>query len=188
MTIDSKLPKISPAMKPTIFFIEKQQFTQKIFKIVLLLISGIFLFAFIQQVVFNHPFGRRPMSDKGIIAAVLFLAIFNLLFYSMKLVTTIDEEAISVRFYPFHFFSKRFEWSQLSDVIIRQYNPMKEYGGWGLRGFGNKSAMTVSGTWLIEVVFVNNQSLLIGTCKPSEAEKALALSGFKKPEVRSDSV
>ncbi len=167
-------------MKEPILFIEEQRFSQKIFKIVVILISSIFVFAFIQQVILNKPFGVRPMSNMGIISALAFLAIFNLLFYSMKLITTIDKEAITVKFYPFHFFPKRFEWPQLSDVIIRQYNPLKEYGGWGLRGFGKKSVMTVSGSWLIEVVFVNGQSLLIGTCNPQEAEAALKLSNFKK--------
>ena len=174
-------------MTTPILFLEEQHFSQKIFKIILLLISALFLYAFVQQIIFNHPFGRRPMSNMGLIAAIAFLLIFNLLFYSMKLVTTIDKEAITVRFYPFHFFAKRFEWPQLSDVIVRQYNPLKEYGGWGLRGFGKRSVMTVSGTWLIEVVFVNNQSLLIGTCKPEEAKAALELSGFLKPSSGSES-
>lgn len=161
-------------------FIETQRFTQKIFKIVLSLMTILFLFAFIRQVIFNMPFGNHPMSNTGLSAAVIFLALFNILFYSMKLVTTIDQEAITIKFTPFHFFPKRFEWSQLSDVVVRQYDPMKEYGGWGLRGFGKKSLMTVSGNWLIEIVFLNDQRLLIGTCKPQEAEHALQHSGFKK--------
>jgi Family of unknown function (DUF6141) len=169
-------------MKPTILFEESQRFSQKLFRIILLLVSGLFVYAFIHQVLMGVPFGNKPLSDRGIIAALLFLSIFNLLFYSMQLVTTIDEEAISVRFYPFHFFPKRFEWSQLQDVIVREYNPLKEYGGWGLRGFGKKKAMTVSGNWLVEVVFVNGQSLLIGTCKPEEMKAALALTKFKKQD------
>lgn len=167
-------------MKPTILFEESQRFTQKLFRIILLLISGLFLYAFVQQVLIGQPFGNKPLSDKGIIAAIVFLSVFNLLFYSMRLVTTIDEEAISVRFYPFHFFPKRFEWNQLQDVIIREYNPMKEYGGWGLRGFGSKKIMTVSGNWLVEVVFVNGQSLLIGTKKPEEMRSALELTRFRR--------
>jgi hypothetical protein len=167
-------------MKPTILFKESQRFSQKLFRTILLLISALFVYAFIQQVLMGQPFGNKPLSDRGIIAALSFLAIFNLLFYSMQLVTTIDEDAISVRFYPFHFFPKRFEWNQLQDVIVREYNPLKEYGGWGLRGFGKKKAMTVSGNWLVEVVFVNGQSLLIGTCKPEEMKTALTLTRFKK--------
>ncbi len=169
-------------MKPNILFEERQRFSQKIFRIVLVAISAVFIYAFIQQVILGNPFGNKPMSDRGIIAAILFLAIFNLLFYSMQLVTTIDEDALSVRFYPFHFFAKRFEWNQLQDVIIREYNPLKEYGGWGLRGFGNKKVMTVSGHWLVEVVFVNGQSLLIGTCQPEEMKAALAMTNFKRKD------
>ena len=167
-------------MTSPILFNEEQRFSQKLFRIVLLSISALFIYAFVQQVIFHQPFGRRPMSDIGLISALAFLVLINALFYSMKLITTIDKDAITVKFYPFHFFPKRFEWSQLSDVIVRQYNPLKEFGGWGLRGFGKRSVMTVSGTWLIEVVFVNNQSLLIGTCKPEEVKEALALSGFVK--------
>ena len=167
-------------MKPTILFEESQRFSQQLFRIILFLVSALFVYAFIQQVVMGQPFGNKPMSNKGIIAAISFLSIFNLLFYSMQLVTTIDEDAISVRFYPFHFFPKRFEWSQLQDVIIREYKPLKEYGGWGLRGVGNKKTMTVAGNWLVEVVFVNGQSLLIGTKQPEEMKAALALTKFRK--------
>lgn len=91
-------------MKPTILFEESQRFSQQLFRIILFLVSALFVYAFIQQVVMGQPFGNKPMSNKGIIAAISFLSIFNLLFYSMQLVTTIDEDAISVRFYPFHFF------------------------------------------------------------------------------------
>ena len=167
-------------MKPNILFEESQRFSQKLFQIIVFFISCIFVYAFFQQVLFGNPFGNKPMSDKGIMAALIFLSIFNLLFYSMKLVTTIDKDSISVRFYPFHFFPKRFEWNQLQDVIVREYNPLKEYGGWGLRGFGKKSTMTATGNWLVEVVFVNGQSLLIGTKKPEEMKVALNLTKFQK--------
>ena len=166
-----------------ILFKEKQRFSQKIFRGILLLVTGLFIYAFVQQVVLHHPFGNKPMSDKGIFYALVFLAIFNLLFFSMQLVTTIIEDAIIIRFYPFHIFPKRFEWSQLSEVIVREYNPLKEFGGWGLRGFGNKKAMSVSGNWLIEIVFLNNQSLLIGTKCPKEVEAALAKTKFVKKDV-----
>lgn len=167
-------------MESALFFYEKQYFTQRVFKIILFLITAIFTFASIQQLIFKLPFGNRPMSDMALLASMVFLVIFNLLFFSMKLITTIDSKAISIRFYPFHIYTKRFEWPQLSDVIVREYNPIKEFGGWGLRGFGNRKTMTVSGTWLIEIVFVNNQSLLIGTKKPKEAQIALGKSEFEK--------
>ena len=108
-------------------------------------------------------------------------------FHKKTLFFSCNQPRISVYFilsvffiFHFHFFPKRFEWSQLDDVIVRKYNPLKEYGGWGLRGFGKKKAMTVAGNWLVEIVFVNGQSLLIGTCKPEELKAALALTKFKK--------
>lgn len=50
----------------------------------------------------------------------------------------------------------------------------------GVCGVLETKTMTVSGNWLVEVVFVNGQSLLIGTKQPEEMKAALALTKFRK--------
>ncbi len=159
-----------------LLFEEQQRFSHKIFWITLLSLTGLFCYAFIQQYFFHLPFGHKPMTNVGLVFAILFMCFIIILFYNFKLSTKITDEAIIIKLYPFHLYSKRFEWPQLSEIIVREYNPLKEYGGWGLRGFGDKKSATVNGSWAIELVFHNGQSLLIGTKNPEDAKASLKVS------------
>lgn len=162
--------------KMQLLFEEQQRFSHKIFWIAIVSLTALFCYALLQQYFLNIPFGKKPMTNIGLMFAILFMSLIILLFYNFRLSTKITSEAIIIKLYPFHLYSKRFEWPQLSEIIVREYNPLKEYGGWGLRGFGKKKSITLSGNWAIELVFHSGQSLLIGTKKPIEAKSALAVS------------
>jgi hypothetical protein len=168
-----------------VLFVERQRFNQPVFWIFLILITGLFAFAFFQQFILDHPFGKRPMSDRALISSLGLLCFVDLLFFNFKLRTTISDEAIMVKLTPFHIFEKRFEWSQLEEVNVRQYKLIKEYGGWGLRGFATRKSIAQNGRWAIELVFPNGQSLLIGTQKPEDAQLAIekARSNIKVPTI-----
>lgn len=54
--------------------------------------------------------------------------------------------------FPFHINYKYFPWQDLYRVFVRQYSPLVEYGGWGIR-FGSKGrAYHVSGSWGIQLI------------------------------------
>ena len=57
---------------------------------------------------------------------------------------------------------------------IREYKPIMEYGGWGIRGFGSNRALNIKGKIGLQLVFKNGQKLLIGTQKADEIVKILA--------------
>ena len=47
-----------------------------------------------------------------------------LLFWQMKLTTRITQEGIYVRFFPFHFKEKFFDWDSISASYVRTYSPL----------------------------------------------------------------
>ncbi|MDA9349067.1 hypothetical protein N9R21_04810 [Polaribacter sp.] len=105
----------------------------------------------------------------GIIASVLLIFIF-------KLSTRIDEKGIHYQFFPFHFSMKTLLWSEITKAEIRTYDPIGEYGGWGLRYSFNKkkgNAVNVSGDIGIQLTLKNGKKLLIGTQKKEAVSSVL---------------
>jgi hypothetical protein len=70
----------------------------------------------------------------------------------MQLETRIDSEGIRVKYIPFGFSEKFFSWKEIEKCYVRKYNPLVEYGGWGIRGLGNKKAYNVSGNLGIQII------------------------------------
>lgn len=105
----------------------------------------------------------------GIIASVLLIFIF-------KLSTRIDEKGIHYQFFPFHFSMKTLLWSEITKAEVRTYDPIGEYGGWGLRYSFNKkkgNAVNVSGDIGIQLTLKNGKKLLIGTQKKEAVSRVL---------------
>ncbi len=154
-------------------FYETQQFRKWWFILLILCSYGIALYGFIRQVFFGIPFGNKPadnLSFSIIMAGITFLYVF---LFSIRLQTKINEDGIHVRFFPFHLNYKTYKWKEISLVEVIKYNPLAEYGGWGLRYGKSGKAYTISGKFGIKIVFLNHSNLLIGTQKAGEVEKIL---------------
>ncbi|MCW3113115.1 MAG: hypothetical protein JWR18_1511 [Segetibacter sp.] len=96
-----------------------------------------------------------------------------LLLFNMKLETQIRKDGIYVKFFPFHLSFKEYKWNDVKKSYVRQYNPMSEYGGWGLRwGLAGK-AFNVSGDKGLQLEFLDNKKVLIGTNKAEELKATL---------------
>ena len=152
-------------MRNEILFYEVQPFWRnRLLLITLIPISGIFIWGFVQQIIFGNAWGNNPMSDLGLIilTGCMFL-LFGGIFFS-KLQTVITEEGIYVRFFPFIFRTRFFAWEDIEKVYIRKYSPVREYGGWGVRlGWKGGIAYNVYGNVGLQLVFKNGKKRLIGT-------------------------
>src|SRR3712207_3596059 len=101
--------------------------------------------------------------------------LFTILLFNCRLDTTIRKDGVYVRFFPFHLKFKYYDWNGLVKSYVRQYSPLIEYGGWGLRFgiFGKGTAFNVSGDKGLQLEFLNHKKLLIGTNKPDELTQTL---------------
>lgn len=96
------------------------------------------------------------------------------LFVLLKLHTEVRPDGIYVRFFPFHIHFKRFASEDLSECYARQYKPILEYGGWGIRySIRNGRAYNVSGNKGVQLVFDTGKKLLIGSQNPEQLEAAI---------------
>ncbi|MCM8568098.1 hypothetical protein NE848_01840 [Gramella jeungdoensis] len=95
------------------------------------------------------------------------------MFWITRLHTRIDKAGISTKFEPYGIFKRSYKWNDISKVYVRKYKPLMEYGGWGIRGFNKAKAYNVSGNMGIQIITKDGERFLIGTKKPSEAEKVI---------------
>lgn len=154
---------------PLPLFTETQKFKQVWIWLLLLIVLGITLAT--EFLVHTVP------ADSTLIVRIISIAIPLLLvviFYLFRLDTKIDETGIYYRFYPVHIIDNKIGWELIDRIYVRQYSPLREYGGWGIRGLGKNRALNVSGNMGIQIELKNGKRLLLGTRKPDEAEAVLA--------------
>ncbi|CAN1492896.1 hypothetical protein MCERE19_00252 [Spirosomataceae bacterium] len=102
-----------------------------------------------------------------------------LLFWNVRLETVITAEGLYAKLFPLHLKFKFISWDEVSVVYIRQYRPLAEFGGWGLRyGFGGK-AYNIKGNMGLQLNFKDSSNLLIGTQRPEELRVILDKLGQK---------
>jgi len=166
-----------------VLFTERQRlFKQWWLLLILLCINGLFLFGVFKQVIDGQQIGDKPMSNVELLLATGLIIVFTIVFLNARLDTIIKKDGIYVRFFPFHLKFKYYAWEKLTKSYIRQYSPLVEYGGWGLRFglFGKGTAFNVSGNRGLQLEFTDNKKLLIGTKKPDELAETLSNIGQLK--------
>ena len=100
------------------------------------------------------------------------------LFYVTHLHTVVTEKGIYTRVWPLMLRYQLILPAQCREVMIRRYNPVLEYGGYGIR-FGIRGrAYNVSGRYGLTLRYTKGRELLIGTQHPDELLNACTASGF----------
>jgi len=144
-------------------FYEIQQFRQKwIWTILLIVLFVLFL-----------PIISGMVSILLGVILILTGFCFIWLFYSIKLITEIKGDSIHIKFSPFT--TKIIHFSEIIKYEIRQYRPIIEYGGWGIRFNRSGKAYTVSGNIGIQIQLSAGKGILIGTQKTKEFLQAMKL-------------
>ena len=129
-----------------LIFNETQKFKQWWIGFILLCVNGIFIFGIYKQLILRQQFGDKPMGNIGLTILSGITITLAILFWQFRLETRVTKEGITVRFFPFHLNFKHYSWETISKSYIREYSPIKEFGGWGLKKAldGNGKAFNVS--------------------------------------------
>ena len=167
-------------MKANVYFKETQRWLWDSMPIFLLFssLTCLFLYGIIKQVLFGLPFGIKPASNTALFLCFGLCLLLTLPFVIIRLETRIREDGIYVKYFPFHLAYKRYTWTEISKLYVKQYTPIQ--GGplgiletWGIW----KYRYTISGTWGLQLEFVSGRRLLIGTNKHKELTEALNTIG-----------
>jgi hypothetical protein len=155
-------------------FKEQQRFTQTWLIILLAMSIAVPIRIMIQE----YAKENSKMTTNEFVLTLVGILVSVLCIFFFKLTTRIDEKGIHYQFFPFHFSLRRISWSEINSVNVRNYDPIGEYGGWGLKGgsLWNKAkgkAINISGDIGIQLTLKNGKKLLIGTQKESEVKRVL---------------
>lgn len=149
-------------------FKEEQRFTQLWF----LTIMGISILVPIGILINEYNKQDSDLSLSSMLLIILFLLICIVPIFFFKLKTRIDEIGIHYQFFPFQLKFRTIKWLEISNAYVRTYDPIGEFGGWGLKGgWSSKKgkAINVSGDIGIQLELTNGKKLLIGTNKKEDA-------------------
>lgn len=155
-------------------FREEQRFTQWWFW--LLILAGVSPTWYIwwRYILLRRPLPGEEMPDWAVWLLWLGVGvILPAIFASMRLITVVKHDGLYVRFVPFHWKWVRIPLEEVRAVRARQYNPLLEYGGWGIRYGARGKAYNVSGNRGVELEFANGRTLLIGSQRAEELERAV---------------
>lgn len=155
-------------------FKEVQRFTTWWAWLAVIALNGLFIFAIVQQIILNIPFGNKPAPDYILMLIECFMLLLLLFLFSIRLQTSIDETGICYRFYPYQFKETTIAWHELRDAYMRDYNSFHEYGGYGIRYGSAKTGRAINTSAScnrgLQLQFNDGKLLLIGTKKPEEIE------------------
>ena len=117
--------------------------------------------------------------EEGISTGIWLWIIFpmfgiNGLLYFAKLVTEVREEGIYLRFIPFHFKWVKIDYTDIEQYESIKYNPMRDYGGWGIKWGREGKAYNVSGNLGVKLMLNDGKRIMIGSQRPDQMVEAIS--------------
>ncbi len=93
----------------------------------------------------------------------------------MRLATTVTADAISVRYGLLY--RTKIPLSEVARAQAVEYAPIREYGGWGIRGSSRRRALNARGNRGVLLTRADGRTVLVGSQRPRELLDALARAG-----------
>ena len=113
----------------------------------------------------------------GAAAAVQGLAILGpmaLIANLLSMKTVVAEGALTVTFgWAFPMYRRTIRLSQILSAEVVTYNPLLEYGGWGIRGWGGNVAFNARGNRSVRLGLEGGKRVLVGSQRPEALAQAL---------------
>lgn len=162
-------------MPKKVYFKEVQRFKQWWIWLILIGLNTLFISLLTLKIFYGVDVGNKPASLVELIIIGAVTVPLSLFFLGLRLHSELRSDGIYLRFSPLHWKYRAFTWDKVERLYIREYKPLKEYGGWGLRFglFGNGMAYNVAGNVGLQLVLKSGRRLLIGTQRGEELKQIL---------------
>lgn len=109
------------------------------------------------------------------LALVPTLAVILILVTLMRMTTQVDEAGLKVVFGFVPVYTRRIAFSEIESAVAETYNPLREFGGWGIRGMGKNRALTMQGNQGVRITLKDGSRLLVGSAQAEEFARVLRL-------------
>lgn len=124
--------------------------------------------------------GREPLSTTvtalTLGAVLLFPLLMTLCFLRFDVEVRADH--LFIAFGPLHLVRKRIRYGDMESVEAVTYRPIREFGGWGIRPTGGRTAWTIRGNQAVRVVLRSGKQVYVGSRFPRR------LAGRIEPRLR----
>lgn len=94
-------------------------------------------------------------------------------FLSMKLTTTVRPDGLSLFYRGLYWKDIPISLEEVESIEAKEYSPLFQYGGWGVRYVSKGKAYNVSGNLGVRINYKNGKHILIGSQKPKKLLKAI---------------
>ncbi len=105
--------------------------------------------------------------------------VIPVLFAVLRLVLVVDDDSVLIDYRPLRL--RRIALDDIASAEAVTYRPIREYGGWGIRGIGAKRAYNVSGDRGVQLVLTDGRRVLLGSQEPEPLAAAIALARQRRP-------
>jgi len=124
--------------------------------------------------------GSRGPAVTLIVAVALAVFVPAVLLGS-RLVTEVSAAGLRVRLAPFQPHGRREPWTRVAAFAVVTYRPVRDYGGWGIRGTGRRVAYNARGDRGVLFTFDDGATLLVGSQQPEALAAAAARASGGSP-------
>jgi hypothetical protein len=129
----------------------------------------------IWQVVLGHPWGKQPMSNANIIGWTVFLWLIYLRLITVRLVTQVRDAELVIALRGL-WRARHILLSDIHSVETIIYDPLRDYGGYGIRTGRFGKAYLANGRRGVRLKLADGTTLVVGSQNPDELARILSSS------------
>lgn len=117
--------------------------------------------------------GSMSAARAGAVVGVvlLFPALITALF--TRLDVEVRPNQLFIAFGPLHLIRKRIPLADIESVRGLTYRPIREFGGWGIRPRGSRTAWTIRGNQAVRVTLQTGKEVYVGSRFPQRLEERI---------------
>ena len=158
---------------PEALYREEQRFRQTWVLVLVLGVAGLIWWIFIRQIWLGQTVGDEQAPEWLIWLLWVFVGLaLPYFFLRARLVFEVTQNAILVRFA--YVYRRVIPLSEVQTVEVRTYNAVKEYGGWGIKGWTTKNvAYNVSGNRGVQLTLRDDRKVMLGSQAADELANAI---------------
>jgi hypothetical protein len=121
---------------------------------------------------FLLPAGLR--GEGALVLGLVYVPVMALTVNLLCMRTRVDADALTVTFgYLFPLYRRHIPRGEIARAESVTYSPLGEYGGWGIRGWGDDAALNARGDRGVRLLLAGGKRLLIGSQRPDELAAVL---------------
>lgn len=95
-----------------------------------------------------------------------------------RMTTRVDHEGVHVVFGLVPIYRKSFMLAEIERAVAETYSPLREFGGWGIRGLGKNRALNMQGNRGVRLTLKNGDRMLIGSARAEDL--AMAINSYRR--------